>query len=78
MELQSSKSPKWPNEYATSRTKSGRADEPVNFEVISFRAQFDQRSALDEIVKEVARRMLQTAIDAEVEALNALYADRTD
>ncbi len=53
-------------------------DEPLDPEVISFRAQFDQRSPLDEIVKEGARRMLQAAIDAEVESFIAMHADRTD
>ena len=64
------------------KSKTDRADvpvdEPVDPEVISFRAQFDQRSPLDEIVKEGARRMLQTAIDAEVEAFITMHADRTD
>ncbi|MCD0458124.1 transposase, partial [Roseiconus lacunae] len=43
-------------------------DEQLDPEVISFRAQFDQKSPLDEIIREGARRMLQSAIDAEVEA----------
>ncbi|XZE56086.1 IS256 family transposase [Planctomycetaceae bacterium SH139] len=64
------------------KSKTDRADvpvdQPVDPEVISFRAQFDQRSPLDEIVKEGARRMLQTAIDAEVEAFITMHADRTD
>lgn len=64
------------------QTKTDRpdlpVDEPVDREVISFRAQFDQRSSLDEIVKEGAKRMLQVAIDAEVESFIAMHADRTD
>ena len=64
------------------KTKTDRPDVPVDSqldpEVISFRAQFDQRSPLDEIVREGARRMLQSAIDAEVEAFIGMYADRTD
>lgn len=47
-------------------------------EVLAFRAQFDQRSPLDELVQEGARRMLQAAIDAEVQAFIARYADRRD
>jgi hypothetical protein len=82
LELQPSNGPKWAKEYAVTKTKTDRADVPVDEqvdpEVISFRAQFDQRSPLDEIVKEGARRMLQTAIDAEVEAFIAMHADRTD
>ncbi|WP_145124115.1 IS256 family transposase [Rosistilla oblonga] len=47
-------------------------------EVVSFRALFDQRSPLDEIVREGARRMLQAAIDAEVEAFIGMHSNRTD
>ena len=64
------------------KTKTDRQDVPVDeqldAEVISFRAQFDQRSPLDEIVREGARRMLQSAIDAEVDTFIAMHADRTD
>ena len=35
-------------------------------EVLDFRQQFDDRNPLDEIIREGARRMLQAAIDAEV------------
>ena len=37
-------------------------------EVLAFRQAFDGRSPLDEIIHEGARRMLQAAIDAEVES----------
>ncbi|WP_372725745.1 transposase, partial [Novipirellula sp.] len=47
-------------------------------EVISFRAQFDQKSPLDEIVREGARRMLQSAIDAEVDAFIEIHENRRD
>ena len=64
------------------QTKTDRAAVPVGEqldpEVISFRAQFDQRSPLDEIVREGARRMLQSAIDAEVDAFISLHEDRHD
>ncbi len=49
--------------------------EQLEPEVISFRTQFDQKSPLDEIVREGARRMLQSAIDAEVEAFIAMHED---
>lgn len=52
--------------------------EQTDPEVISFRAQFDQKSPLDELVREGARRMLQSAIDAEVEAFIAHHCDRRD
>ncbi len=64
------------------KTKTDRQDVPVDEavdpEVISFRAAFEQKSPLDEIIREGARRMLQSAIDAEVEAFVAQHADRTD
>ncbi len=50
----------------------------VDAEVISFRAQFDERSPLDDLVREGARRMLQSAIDAEVESFIAQHANRRD
>ena len=53
-------------------------DQPLDPEVVSFRAQFDQKSPLDELVREGARRMLQAAIDAEVEAFIAVHDHRRD
>lgn len=50
----------------------------VDPEVIAFREQFDVVSPLDELVREGARRMLQTAIDAEVTAFVAAHDDRRD
>ncbi len=62
------------------QTKTDRqvtpVDDQLDPEVISFRAQFDQKSPLDELVREGARRMLQSAIDAEVEAFVAMHQDR--
>ncbi len=64
------------------RMRADRHDVPVDSqldpEAISFHAQCAQRSPLDEIVREGARRILQSAIDAEVEAFIAMHADRTD
>ena len=64
------------------KTKTDRhavpVDEPLDPEVVSFRARFDQKSPLDELVREGARRMLQSAIDAEVDAFIAQHADRRD
>ena len=64
------------------QTKTDRGSMPVDHEldpeVHAFRAQFDDRSPLDELVREGARRMLQAAIDAEVEAFIAQHADRRD
>lgn len=53
-------------------------DEQPHPEVVSFRTSFDQKSPLDELVREGARRMLQSAIDAEVEAFIAHHEDRRD
>ena len=57
-------------EYVASKAKTDRQDAPaeetLDSEVISFCAQFDPRSSLDEIVLEGARRMLQATIDTEV------------
>lgn len=52
--------------------------EPIDPEVLAFREQFDDRSPLDELVREGARRMLQSAIDAEVEGFIERYRDRRD
>ncbi|MBA4038475.1 MAG: IS256 family transposase [Bradyrhizobium sp.] len=46
--------------------------------MIAFREQFDVGSPLDELVREGARRMLQTAIDAEVAAFVSAHDDRRD
>ena len=64
------------------KTKTDRhaapVDQPLDPEVVSFRAQFDQKSPLDELVREGARRMLQSAIDADVDTFIAQHCDRTD
>ncbi len=39
----------------------------LDSEVVAFRAQFESRSMLDEIVQEGAQKMLQAAIEAEVD-----------
>ncbi|MBW3543943.1 MAG: IS256 family transposase [Planctomycetes bacterium] len=53
---------------------SGRPD----LEVVEFRAQFEARSPLDEIVREGARQMLQAAIEAEVTEFVSRHEDRRD
>lgn len=59
---------------------SGRPQDalPLDSEVLSFRSQFDGRSALDELIREGAQRMLQAAINAEVEAFVAEHAESRD
>ena len=44
--------------------------------VVEFRPQFDKTSPLDELVRSGAQRMLQTAIEAEVEEFIAVHGDR--
>ena len=53
-------------------------DQDLDPEVVAFRQPFDERSPLDELVREGARRMLQSAIDAEVEAFVSQHAQRRD
>ncbi len=47
-------------------------------EVVEFRSQFGETSPLDELVRTGAQRMLQTAIEAEVEEFVAVHGDRRD
>lgn len=47
-------------------------------EVVAFRAAFGDRSPLDELVREGAQRMLQAAIEAEVEEFLVEHAPRRD
>jgi len=50
----------------------------VDPEVLEFRAQFGQRSPLDELVRQGAQQMLQSAIETEVEDFLAQHAERRD
>ncbi|MFO0911586.1 MAG: IS256 family transposase [Pirellulales bacterium] len=47
-------------------------------EVVTFRAQFEGKSPLDEIVRRGAQQMLQTAIEEEVNAFILQHSDRLD
>ena len=47
-------------------------------EVVEFRSQFGETSPLDELVRTGAQRMLQTAIEAEVQEFVAVHGDRRD
>ena len=64
------------------KTKTDRRSTPVDREpdpeVIAFRQQFDERSPLDELVREGARKMLQEAINTEVDAFIDQHRDRVD
>lgn len=52
--------------------------EPLDPEVVAFRQQFSERSPLDELVREGARKMLQEAINLEVEAFIDDHRQRCD
>ena len=62
----------------TRATPTAPVGEAVDSEVLAFRANFEARSPLDELVRTGAQRMLQAAIDAEVEDFIAQHADRRD
>src|ERR1700674_4783628 len=47
-------------------------------EVVEFRSQFGGTSPLDELVRQGAQRMLETAIEAEVQEFVAVHSDRRD
>jgi transposase-like protein len=63
---------------STKDSRTAPVDEPLDAEVLQFRAGFESRSPLDEIVREGARRMLQAAIDVEVDDFIASHSDRRD
>ncbi|QDU89496.1 Transposase, Mutator family [Pirellulimonas nuda] len=54
------------------------AEPALDPEVVAFREQFDTASPLDELIREGARRMLQAAIDSEVETFVAAHEGRRD
>ena len=62
----------------TTNTRQLPANDQHDPEVLAFRQQFDERSPLDEIIHEGARRMLQAAINAEVDAFIDTHQDRRD
>ncbi|MEZ6049815.1 MAG: hypothetical protein R3C02_00250 [Planctomycetaceae bacterium] len=62
----------------TTATHAAPVDEAVDAEVLEFCANFEASSPLDELVREGARRMLQAAIDAEVDEFITQHADRRD
>lgn len=52
--------------------------EGTDADVIAFRAQFGDRSPLDDLVRQGAQRMLQAALEDEVQAFLNQHADRRD
>ena len=60
-----------------SQTKNPEVVSSTDPEVLQFRAQFDQRAPLDELVREGAQRMLQSAIEAEVNEFLMQFSSET-
>ena len=63
---------------ATKTEAPAPAPEAMDAEVLEFRAQFDKRSPLDEIVQRGARAMLQAAIESEVDQFIADHNCKRD
>ena len=63
---------------STARRNESPAATTSDPEVVAFRAQFDARSSLDTLVREGAQRMLQAAIESEVEEFIAQHAGKVD
>jgi putative transposase len=55
-----------------------RPAETLDPEVLEFRSEFGQASPLDELVRQGAQQMLQSAIEMEVDDFLAQHADRRD
>jgi len=58
--------------------QDGLNPQNVDPEVLVFRENFESRSPLDEIIREGARRMLQAAINTEIEEFIADHSQRLD
>lgn len=58
--------------------QSASPESELDPEVLAFRSQFNSVSPLDELVREGARKMLQTAIDQEVHDFLVMHSNRVD
>jgi putative transposase len=63
---------------STTNRKGKPVEQEIDSEVLAFRRQFDDKSPLDELVREGARRMIQAAIDAEVDGFIERHSVRVD
>ncbi len=63
---------------STKSTRRLPAVDQLDSEVVQFRAQFDEKSPLDEIVRAGAQSMLQAAIEAEVQEHIDRFASKVD
>jgi len=58
--------------------QSASPESELDPEVLAFRSQFNSVSPLDELVREGAGKMLQTAIDQEVHDFLVMHSNRVD
>ena len=63
---------------STKETAENLVTEQLDSEVLAFRSNFEQRSSLDELVRAGAQRMLQTAIESEVQGFLDQHDERRD
>lgn len=63
---------------STTKRKAKLVEQETGSEVLAFRRQFDDKSPLDELVREGARRMIQAAIDSEVEGFIERHSGHVD
>lgn len=63
---------------STVNRKAKPVEQEIDSEVLAFRRQFDDKSPLDELVREGARRMIQAAIDSEVESFIERHSGHVD
>ena len=63
---------------STKEIAQNPAADQIDPEIVAFRSNFEERSSLDELVRSGAQRMLQTAIELEVQELLENNADRRD
>lgn len=63
---------------STTKRKAKPVEQEIDSEVLAFRRQFDDKSPLDELVREGARRMIQAAIDSEVEGFIERHSGHVD
>ena len=64
--------------FPAGASRNANCDQPIDPEVLTFRSQFEGRSPLDELIRAGAQRMLQAAVNTEVEVFLAEHADRLD
>lgn len=63
---------------STKEIAQNPAADQIDPEIVAFRSNFEERSSLDELVRSGAQRMLQTAIELEVQEFLENNADRRD